>query len=115
MMMRRTLLVLPFPASAAPVGAQSLFGMRGLGVPIDPIDPRSRALGSVGTGLLGLNTSLVNPADLAGIRRRGVVAAISPFFGSDEVAGQAGDVEGSRFPLVQLMYPVANPVGVDTG
>ncbi|MGH7461193.1 MAG: hypothetical protein ACREMA_09220, partial [Longimicrobiales bacterium] len=105
-MTRRVLLVLTLVLSAAPAAGQSLFGMRGLGVPVDPIDPRARALGSIGTGLLGLNTSMVNPADLAGIRRRGVTATLQPFFGSDELDGRNDDVEATRFPLIQLIYPV---------
>jgi hypothetical protein len=114
-MIRRALVVLAFAASAAPVSAQSLFGTRGLGVPLAPIDARARALGSVGTGLLGLNTSLVNPADLAGIRRRGVVATVQPFFGSAEVDGGVDDVEGTRFPLIQIIYPIRTRIAVGLG
>jgi hypothetical protein len=114
-MMRRALVVLALAASAAPAGAQSLFGMRGLGVPVDPIDPRARALGSVGTGLIDLNTSLVNPADLAGIRRRGVVATVQPFFGSDEIDGRIDDVESTRFPLIQIIYPIRTRLVVGLG
>jgi hypothetical protein len=114
-MIRRALIVLALAASAAPVSAQSLFGTRGLGVPLPPIDARARALGSVGTGLLGLNTSLVNPADLAGIRRRGVVATVQPFFGSAEVDGDVDDVEGTRFPLIQIIYPVRTRIAVGLG
>ncbi|MGH7462723.1 MAG: hypothetical protein ACREMA_17070, partial [Longimicrobiales bacterium] len=114
-MNRRALLVLSFLAATAPAGAQSLFGMRGLGVAVDPLDPRARALSSLGTGLLGLNASLVNPADLAGIRRRGVVATLQPFFGSAEVAGRTDDVESTRFPLIQIMYPVRQRVVVGVG
>ena len=105
-MIRRALVVLALVVSAAPAAGQSLFGVRGLGVPVDPIDPRARALGSIGTGLLGLNMSMVNPADLAGIRRRGVTATLQPFFGSDELDGRDDDVEATRFPLIQMIYPV---------
>jgi hypothetical protein len=114
-MNRRVLIVLSLLSAAAPAGAQSLFGMRGLGVPVDPIDPRARALGSLGTGLLGLNTSLVNPADLAGIRRRGVSATLQPFFGSAELGGLTDNVEGTRFPLIQIMYPARERLVVSLG
>jgi hypothetical protein len=105
-MIPRILVVLALSGAAAPAAAQSLFGMRGLGVAVDPIDPRARALGSIGTGLPGLNTSMINPADLAGIRRRGVSATLQPFFGSDELETRVDDVEGTRFPLIHLMYPL---------
>ncbi|HSL72290.1 MAG TPA: hypothetical protein VK864_18720 [Longimicrobiales bacterium] len=105
-MMRRFLTAVVMLAAAAPLPAQSLFGTRGLGVPVDPIDPRARALGSIGTGLLGLNTSLVNPAELAGILRRGVTATVQPFYGSEEIGGRTDDLAGTRFPIVQLLYPV---------
>lgn len=87
------------------VQAQSLFGTRGLGVPLDAVDPRSRALGNVGLGLLGLNASMANPAELGGILRRGVFASLQPFYGAEELAGAEDNVAGSRFPLIQLMYP----------
>src|SRR5687768_11045731 len=105
-MMRRGLLLLALIAAAQPAASQSLFGVRGLGVPVDPIDPRGRALGSSGLGLLGLNTSMVNPAELADIRRRGVVAALQPFYGAEELGGAKDNVAGTRFPLIQLLYPV---------
>jgi hypothetical protein len=89
--------------------------MRGLGTPVDPIDARARALGSIGTGLMGLNMSMVNPADLGGIRRRGVTAMLQPFFGSDELDGRSDDVESTRFPLIQLIYPVRSRLVLGLG
>ena len=114
-MLKRGILLLALLAAAQPVGAQSLFGVRGLGVPVDPIDPRGRALGSSGLGLLGLNTSMVNPAELAGIRRRGVVAALQPFYGSEELAGGEDNVSGTRFPLIQLLYPARQQLVIGLG
>ena len=114
-MLKRGILLLALLAAAQPVGAQSLFGVRGLGVPVDPIDPRGRALGSSGLGLLGLNTSMVNPAELAGIRRRGVVAALQPFYGSEELAGGEDNVSGTRFPLIQLLYPARQRLVIGLG
>jgi hypothetical protein len=89
-----------------PAAAQSLFATRGLGVPIAPVDARARALGGVGVGLIGLNTSLVNPAEVAGLGRRGVSAAFQPFSGRTQFEGAESDLDGTRFPLIRILYPV---------
>ena len=105
--MRRSLpLFLVLAALAAPASAQSLFNTRGLGVRLDPADARSRALGNVGIGLVGFNGSLVNPAEISDIVRRGVSASIQPFYGSDNLDGAEADVSGTRFPVVQILYPI---------
>jgi hypothetical protein len=104
-MVRRLLSIALLALSAAPVGAQTLFNTRGLGAPVDPLDPRSRALGSIGTGLPGLNTSLVNPADLAGIVRRGVSATIQPYYAAEQLGSAEDNLSATRFPVVALMYP----------
>ena len=114
--MRRTFaLFLILVAVAAPVSAQSLFNTRGLGTRLDPADARSRALGNVGIGLLGFNGSLVNPADLSNIVRRGVTASIQPFYGSDNLNGQEADVSGTRFPVLQILYPFSARTVVSLG
>jgi hypothetical protein len=102
----RAVLLILIVLAVQPVSAQSLFSTRGLGVPLESIDPRSRGLGSVGIGLVGLNASMVNPAELSGIRRRGVVAALQPFYGAEELNGRDDNVAGSRFPLIHLIYPL---------
>ena len=56
--------------STLTASAQSLFATRGLGVPVSPVDARVAALGGMGVGLLGFHTSMVNPAELAGLSRR---------------------------------------------
>ncbi|HEX6323251.1 MAG TPA: hypothetical protein VFZ36_05950 [Vicinamibacterales bacterium] len=93
---------------SAPASAQSLFSTRGLGVPLPAVDARARALGGIGVGLIGLNTSLVNPAEMAGISRRGVSAALQPSFGSVDVAEAEGDASASRFPMIRIMYPISS-------
>ena len=106
-MLRRTFpLVLTLVAIATPVSAQSLFGTRGLGVRLEPADARSRALGNVGIGLIGLNGSMVNPADLSDVVRRGVTASIQPFYGAENLDGATDNVAGTRFPVVQILYPI---------
>ena len=92
---------------AAPVTAQSLFATRGLGVPLPAVDARGAALGSIGVGLLGFHTSLVNPAELAGLSRRGVSAALQPVSTSVDVEGAEDGTSSTRFPLVSILYPVS--------
>lgn len=104
-------LLLPLTAPAA-ASAQSLFSTGGLGMPVTPLDGRARALGAVGTGLLGLGTSPVNPADLASIPQRGVSAALQPTSRTIELAGEDASVAGTRFPLVAVLYPLSRRVGL---
>ena len=103
--MKRFLIVLGLLLLPAAAHAQSLFSSRGLGVPSDGYDARARALGINGVGLLGLSTSLVNPAEPAGILRRGVTAAFQPYSGSFEIEGEDDDFAATRFPLISIFYP----------
>ncbi len=105
-MMRSGMFLMVMVAAAVPAQAQSLFATRGLGLPLPPLDARARALGGNGVGLFGLSTSLVNPAEIAGIPRRGVTAALQPVTGSTSIADAEDDISGTRFPLVRLMFPV---------
>lgn len=110
-MMRRHLIYLTVAAlGIVPVraSAQTLFATRGLGAPIAPTDARAAALGGVGTGLLGLNMSLENPADAAGLLRRGGTATLSPSWNSVDLGNSSDHIGGSRFPLIRVFYPV-NP------
>lgn len=106
--MRRTLILTAALSGflAAPAAAQSLFATRGLGVPIAPVDARARALGGVGIGLFGLNTSLVSPAEVAGLGRRGVAAAFQPVSSTAEFEGAESGLDGTRFPLIRILYPI---------
>jgi hypothetical protein len=115
--MKRTLFLVFAMAAAtsAPAAGQSLFSTRGLGVPIFPVDARARALGGIGVGLLGLNTSLVNPAEVAGLGRRGVAAAVQPVSGTTRFEGVEADFAGSRFPLVRILFPLRQGLVVSAG
>jgi hypothetical protein len=106
--MTRRLVVIVFCMLLTPalVRGQSLFSTHGLGVPTDGVDARGRALGISGVGLLGLSTSLLNPAQQAGTVRRGVSATFQPWTGTASVNGEAGSVGGTRFPLIEVLYPV---------
>ena len=102
-------------ASTGPAAAQSLFSTSGLGVPTPPLDARARALGGVGLGLIGINTSLVNPADAAGLRSRGVAAGLQATSRSIELGGAESDLSGTRFPAVRIFYPLRERVVVSLG
>lgn len=105
-------LILAVPAAGS---AQSLFSARGLGLPVAPVDARARALGGIGVGLLGFNSSLTNPAEAAGLGRRGVAAALQPSSGSAELGDLSSDFGGTRFPLLRVFYPVSPRLTVDLG
>lgn len=104
--------LLMYPVAAP---AQSLFATRGLGMPVPATDARARALGGIGVGLLGLNTSLVNPAEMAGAASRGVSAALQPLVGSAEANGVNGDLAATRFPLLRVIYPVGERLVASVG
>jgi len=86
--------------------AQSLFGTHGLGIPVDGVDARARALGVNGVGLFGLSTSLLNPAEPAGTIRRGLTVSMQPWGGSAKLNGESDNIGGTRFPLFQVLYPI---------
>lgn len=88
------------------VHAQSLFSTHGLGIPVDGVDARARALGVNGVGLFGLSMSILNPAEPAGTVRRGVSASMQPWSGTAKLNGEQGSVSGTRFPLLQILFPM---------
>jgi hypothetical protein len=93
-------------AGAAPAAGQSLYNTRGLGVPAPAVDARAAALGGIGVGLIGFHTSMTNPAEMAGITRRGVSAVLQPVTTSAEADGTRDGTAGTRFPVLRLIYPV---------
>jgi hypothetical protein len=104
--MKRALMILLVVACAPGAAhAQSLFSTRGLGVPTEGYDARARALGVNGVGLIGLSTSIVNPAEQAGFVRRGVTAAFQPWSGTTEFQGEDDQVGATRFPIMAIFYP----------
>ena len=100
---------------AAPAGAQSIFASRGLGYPIEPLDARSRGLGGVTTGLADPDTSMVNPASVAGTTVYGFVVAMQP----DRYDATAGSVSSSgttvRFPLLMAVIPASSRLALQVG
>jgi hypothetical protein len=108
-------LALIMASVAAPAAAQSLFATRGLGVPVAAVDARGAALGGIGVGLLGFHTSLVNPAELAGLTRRGVSAALQPVSSSVDVDGDQDGTSGTRFPLLSVLFPASERLVLSLG
>lgn len=101
--------------NAAPTTAQSLFAARGMGVPVAATDARARILGGLGVGLLGLNTSLVNPAAAAGVRQRGISASLLSSPRTMELDGVLAEVGATRFPLLRVLYPLGQRVTATVG
>lgn len=112
---RLTLLLVLMLTGTAPAAAQSLFAARGLGVPLSATDARSRILGGLGVGLLGLNSSLVNPADAAGLFRRGISAGVMTSPRTMNYDGVQAQVGATRFPLLTVLYPVSARVVATVG
>lgn len=115
--MRRVipLVLLALATGSIPAAAQSHFGVYGLGAPLSPLDARARALGGIGVGLFGLNTALVNPAEVAGLRGRAVAAAIQPTGRSVEFAGRSDRLGGTRFPLIRIIQPMGQRLNLTFG
>jgi hypothetical protein len=97
-------------ALSTPASAQSLFATRGLGVPAPAIDARAAALGGIGLGLIGFHTTMTNPAEVAGVSRRGVAAALQPVSSTSSADGEEDGTSGTRFPLFRVIYPLSERV-----
>ena len=61
-MMKRAILAAVMLFVASPLAAQSIFNAAGLGLPSEPVDGKSRALGSLGVGLWGASLQPGDPA-----------------------------------------------------
>jgi len=89
-----------------PVTAQSLLSAGGLGIPIEPLDARARAIGGVEVGLFG---PAVRPTDPTAAVDLGLPSASLTMAGSwIDVRGDGGEpnAAGTRFPALGLSYPV---------
>jgi len=93
---------------------QSLLGTRGLGLPLDALDARSRALGSEGVGLLGGNLVPSDLASATGLLIPTVNFTMQPHWGSGSLDGESLSSQGMRFPLLGLAYPVGRLNGMAT-
>lgn len=95
-------------SAASPAVAQSLFNSAGLGLPLEALDGRSRALGNLGIGLPGASFLPTDPAALGRFTvSTGVIAAQPSWVDFSNDVGQSGNFQGNRFPLIGLAYPIA--------
>lgn len=92
---------------AGPAGAQSLFNAAGIGLPVDALDGRARALGSSGIGLRGAYLMPSDPAAQARlVLPTGVMVGQPSWVEHTGDDGSSGSFQGNRFPLLGIAYPV---------
>ena len=93
--------------SSVSIQGQSLFNAAGLGTTVEALDGRARALGSMG---IGLNGRSMMPSDPGALARLGIstgVMVASPSWVDYSAAGdRSGTVQGNRFPLMGIGYPI---------
>ena len=99
-------LVLVISLVATPSSAQSLYNAAGLGLPVEAIDGRARALGNLGIGLWGSGLLPGDPA-AAGmfIVPTAVIVGQPSWVDYDHESGNSGSIQGNRFPLMGIGYP----------
>lgn len=107
MRQRSFLVALLLSTAAAPVCAQSLFNSAGMGLPLEALDGRARALGSLGIGLRGASLMPTDPAAVARFQiSTGVMAGQPSWVQYAQDGGVTGSFQGNRFPLMGIAYPV---------
>jgi hypothetical protein len=110
MNMRAPILAAMLAVSAAPVAGQSLFNSSGLGLPLESIDGRARALGNVGLGLSGPSLLPTDPAAAARLVLPTGVLVAQPVWADASSGGDTNYFRGTRFPLVAAAYPLLDGV-----
>ena len=101
------LLLLALTSTATPAYTQSLFNAAGLGTPVDALDGRARALGSIGIGLTGGSMMQTDPGGLARLEiSTGIMAASPSWIDYSASNSRSGTFKGNRFPLLGIAYPV---------
>lgn len=104
---RTILLALGLSAHGTPALAQSLFNAAGLGVPVEALDGRARALGNLGIGLPGAALIPADPASAGRLRiSTGVMAGQPSWVDYVSELGPSGRFQGNRFPLMGMAYPL---------
>lgn len=107
MKIHTTTLAIALAALAAPAHGQSVFNAAGLGVPIEALDGRARALGSMGIGLRGGAFMPTDPAALGRMTiSTGVMASQPSWIDSSSGPPERGTFQGNRFPLLGVAYPL---------
>ncbi len=107
-------LLLVFVSAPQGLAGQSLLGSRGLGLPIEPLDARSRALGSVGVGLLGPALLPTDPASAAGMAFPALEITLQPQWTEGTMGEETDHTQGTRFPVMGFSYPVYSLGGAVT-
>lgn len=92
-------------AGCAPLAAQSLFGSTGLGLPVEAVDGRTRALGNIGLGLSGGALLPSDPAAAARLQLPTGVFVAQPSWADASDGAQTNYFRGTRFPLLAAAYP----------
>jgi hypothetical protein len=93
-------------SGVAPVAGQSLYNAAGLGVPVEALDGRARALGNLGIGLRGGSFMPTDPGALGRLSVSTGVMAAQPTWVEYDVNDVSGKFQGTRFPLLGLAYPL---------
>jgi hypothetical protein len=114
--MRKALLLagLGLGVLAQSLGGQSPFGVQGLGLPLEPLDARARALGGMGVGLIGASLLPTDPAAAAVILVPTLHVTAQPFWGNAKLGGESFKGQGTRFPLLGFAFPVVRLGGTVT-
>ena len=94
-------LLLPVAASG-----QSLLSAGGLGIPVDPLDARSRALGGAGIGLMGGQLLPADPVAAADLRVPSVTITLANAWVDVEEGDASSTASGARFPALGVSYPL---------
>lgn len=107
MRIRTLFIVLAVLVPGSEAVAQSLFSAAGMGVPIEALDGRARALGNLGIGLRGSAFLPTDPAAAARyIVSTGVMAGQPSWVDYASESGAKGRFRGNRFPLLGIAYPM---------
>lgn len=94
-------------AAPRPAQGQSVLGAGGLGFPLEPVDARSRGIGSLGVGLFGTALLPGDPAAAQALTVPLITATYQPSWSTFSFRGPERETNTSRFPVLGVAYPVA--------
>ena len=92
--------------AGGPVAAQSVLAAGGLGVPVDPVDARGRALGAVGPGLFATGVVPGDPTAAVGLGVPTLTFSMQSSWLEIDQGGASSDQTATRFPAMGASYPV---------
>ena len=102
-------------ASAASLPADSRFGAAHLGVPVNPGDARSRAMGGVSAAIGGEDFSLTNPARTVNFWRAGFNGTLAQDYRTLKDGGKKYGLRSTEFLGFRGIYPSYNRFVVGWG